>query len=196
MTDLPKRIAEKVDGFTGREWLLPKLLEWWEQDTERLFLLTGGPGAGKSMIVAWLSGHGPLPEDPTAQRHLISVRSVIKAAHFCQADSRNISPLAFAESIANQLAQSVAGFAEAVKATLAARVQISATATAGTVAAGGTVTGLSIGKLDLGTLTDERSFDRAFTEPLKRLYASGDAKPILLLVDALDEAQTYTGLTL
>jgi hypothetical protein len=195
-THLPKRIAESVNGFTGRAWLLPKLINWWEEGTERLFLLTGGPGTGKSMIVAWLAGHGPLPEDPTAQGHLASMRSVVKAAHFCQAASRNITPAAFAESIANQLTASVPPFADALAATLADRVSIIGTAQAGTVAAGSSLTGVAISHIDLGALGDEHGFDRAFTQPLKKLYASGDAKPMLLLVDALDEAQTYSGVTL
>src|SRR5262245_499605 len=116
MIELPKRIDESVYGFTGREWLLPKLLEWWKEGTQRLFLLTGGPGTGKSMIIAWLAGQGPLPEDPTARRHLNSVRSVVKAAHFCRAASRSITPQAFAESIANQLTNTVPGFANALAA--------------------------------------------------------------------------------
>jgi pimeloyl-ACP methyl ester carboxylesterase len=193
MTNLPQQVAQNIDRFTGRIWLLPSVLGWWEQNNERLFLLTGGPGTGKSMIIAWLAGYGPPPEDLAAREKLVRVRSLVRAVHFCQADSRNITPLAFAESIANQLTERVTGFADAVKATLANRVQISATATAGTVATGGAVTGLIINRIDLGTLGDEFSFDRAFTQPLKQLYANGYVEPMLLLVDALDEALGYSG---
>src|SRR5262245_45220776 len=195
MLDLPQLVVRNIERFTGRTWLLPKVLDWWGQSDERLFLLAGGPGTGKSMIVAWLAGQGPLPEDPTARRHLNSVRSVVKAAHFCQADSRNITPQAFAESVANQLTSTVSGFGEALAATLADRVSIVGTAQAGTAATGRRLTGVAIGRIDLGALGIE-GFDRAFTQPLKKLYESGDAEPMLLLVDALDEAQTYTGLTL
>jgi hypothetical protein len=193
---LPRRVAENIDHFTGRAWLLPKLLEWWDQSNERLFLLTGGPGTGKSMLVAWLAGFGPPPQDPTAHEQLTRLRSFFKAAHFCQASSRNISPQAFAESMASQLSKSVKGFSDALAATVADRVTITANQAIGTVAAGGTLTGISIGRLDLGTLGDELSFDRALTQPLKILYDSGHSEPMLLLVDALDEAQTYTGVTL
>jgi hypothetical protein len=48
--------------------------------------------------------------------------------HFCQASSRNNSPRAFAESIANQLTETVNGFADALAATLAERVSILGTA--------------------------------------------------------------------
>ncbi len=194
--EIPKRVAENVGEFTGRVWLLPKLLTWWDDSHERVCLLTGGPGTGKSMVLAWLGGYGPLPEDPAAQEQISRIRKALKAAHFCQAASRNITPQAFAESIAGQLTGSVKGFADALAATLADRVQISPTVTARTVAAGGNVTGVSIGRIDLGALGDELSFDRAFTQPLKKLYASGHSEAMLLMVDALDEAQTYTGATL
>jgi hypothetical protein len=191
--ELPKTVAENIIGFTGRLWLLAQLLTWWDSNAERIFLLSGGPGTGKSMILGWLAGFGPGPVDPVAADQLARLRSVVKAAHFCQASSRNISPLAFAENIANQLTGTVKGFGDALAATLAERVQISVAQQIGTVAAGANVTGLSVGRIDLGALGDELSFDRAFTQPLKKLYASGYSEPVLLLVDALDEADTYTG---
>ncbi len=35
-----------VSDFTGRAWLLPIVLDWLEKPNERLFILTGEPGAG------------------------------------------------------------------------------------------------------------------------------------------------------
>jgi hypothetical protein len=172
---------------------LPKLLEWWDNSGQRLLLLTGGPGAGKSMVLAWLANHGPPPGDPTAHAQLARVRTLVKAAHFCQATSRNFTPQAFAESIANQLTGAVTGFGDALAATLADRVNIIGTAQAATAAAGASLTGVAIGHIDLSALGDEPSFDRAFVRPLKKLYESGRCEPMLLLVDALDEAQTYAG---
>ncbi len=195
--ELPTRVAANIDLFTGRTWLLPEVLTWWEERTsERLFLLTGGPGTGKSMILAWLSGFGPEPHDAVAAELLTRIRTAVKASHFCQAASRNITPQAFAESIANQLTYSVKGFAEALAQTLAERVQIVGSAQAGTAATGANLTGVSIVRIDLGTLGDELSFDRSFTQPLKSLYESGHAEPMLFLIDAVDEAQNYTGVTI
>ena len=56
------------------------------------------------------------------------------------------------------------GFADALAATLAERVQIIVTHAIGTILpAGGSATGVSIARIDLGALGDELSFDRAFT---------------------------------
>ena len=64
--NLPTRVAENIDLFTGRAWLLPRLLDWWDKSDDRLFLLTGGPGTRKNMILAWRVGFGPKHEEPTA----------------------------------------------------------------------------------------------------------------------------------
>jgi hypothetical protein len=191
---LPKHVAENIDRFTGRISLLPKILDWWDKSDKQLFLLTGDPGTGKSMILGWLAGFGPVPNEPTAQSQLARIREAVKGVHFCQAASRNISPQAFADNMANQLTRNVRGFADALAATLNERVQILGTAHADTAEPGAKLTGNIIGRIDLGTLGDELSFDRAFTEPLKKL--DGNIEPLLLLVDALDEAQTYTGVTI
>ncbi|MDD5266651.1 MAG: hypothetical protein PHO08_05930 [Methylococcales bacterium] len=193
MTNLPELVSKNIDRFTGRAWLLPKLLGWWDNNDERLFLLTGDPGTGKSMILAWLAGFGSEPEDPTTHAQLVRLREVVKAAHFCQASTRNTSPQAFAENIANQLTSSVTGFADALTATLAERVQITATQAVGTITNGGTATNVAIGRIDLAAMGDELSFDRAFTLPLKKMYARGHSEPMLLMVDALDEALGYKG---
>jgi hypothetical protein len=196
--ELPRRVADNIVHFNGRAWLLPKILTWFEQSDQRLFLLTGGPGTGKSMVTAWLAGYGPAPINANAQDQLTRMRTVVGAGavHFCQSASRNITPQAFAENVANQLTRSVPGFADALAATLAERVQIHPVVSIGTVEAGASVTGVVIGNINLGTLGDELSFDRAFTQPLKKLYAGGYALPLLVLVDALDEAQIYTGVKL
>jgi energy-coupling factor transporter ATP-binding protein EcfA2 len=160
--EIPRQVANDISRFTGCKWLLPILLDWWDKSEERLFLLTGGPGTGKSTIFAWLAGLGPIPEDPTAQSQLARLRKTVKAVHFCQASSRNISPRAFAENIANQLTGNVKGFGDALVATLSDRVNVVGTVQAGTAAPGSSLTGVAIGRIDLGTLGDELSFDPYF----------------------------------
>src|SRR3712207_1996855 len=65
---VPARIAEKAEGFTGREWVLDEVANWLDQRSERFLLLTGDPGSGKTALAAWLAGAGRPPGDAGAQQ--------------------------------------------------------------------------------------------------------------------------------
>ena len=77
----------------------------------------------------------------------------MKAVHFFDADDRNISPQAFAQSIANQLMSTVPASGNALATTLADRASLVGTAQAGTTTSS-TLTGLSICHLHLAGLGD------------------------------------------
>ncbi len=188
--DLPKTVSDNLPSFTGREWVLPELLQWWDHETSRLFVLTGEPGTGKSMLSAWLAGCGPLPGGAVSPE-LARFRSLVRGIHFCIAKSGN-SPKSFAQSLANQLTRSVPGFGAALAATLKEQVKISVEQQIGQLN-GGSATGVFIERLELGGLNDELSFDRLLRDPLKQLYQDGYKESLLLLADALDESLTYTG---
>src|SRR5262245_5692908 len=70
----PERVRESIPLLIGRRWVLQKLAEWWDHGAERLFLITGDPGTGKSMIMAWLRGFGPEPEDTIRRAQLARLR--------------------------------------------------------------------------------------------------------------------------
>lgn len=114
---LPPGVSQSIASFTGRGWLLPRIRQWLDTTEERVFLITGKPGSGKSMVSAWLGGDGPPPTDAAHAAQLAYIRSAVKAVHFCQATSGN-SPKAFAESVARQLARRVDGFAARVATSL------------------------------------------------------------------------------
>ena len=192
ITGLPGSIANNVQYFTGRAWLLPKILAWLEQSDERIYLLTGGPGTGKSMIMAWLSGYGPMPADPEADEQLTRFRRVVKASHFCIAESGNTAPRAMAQNIAQQL-RNLPPFDEALKTVLAEERQITIIQQVGTVQTGAEVTGIKAGTLNLSGFNDEFSFNLVLRRPLQKLAEQNYQEPIVLLVDALDEALTYSG---
>ncbi|MFN2217996.1 MAG: hypothetical protein ACK2UA_05280, partial [Anaerolineae bacterium] len=183
----PPIIAANIEQFTGRIWLLPKVLEWYERTDERILLVTGGPGTGKSMIMAWLAGFGPLPDDATARQQLTRIRSEIKATHFCVAASGSTAPKALAGNLAEQLTRKVPGFADALAESLAELVTIKTIQEAETLEAGASMTGVQIGTLNLAGLGEELSFNRTLREPLQILYKNGFSERLLLLVDALDE---------
>ena len=50
---IPAVVGQKAAGLVGRVWALRQVAEWLDTGSERLFLLTGEPGTGKS----WLSEH-------------------------------------------------------------------------------------------------------------------------------------------
>jgi hypothetical protein len=191
---VPGAFGVLMNDFTGRTWLLPMLTEWLESSTRRYFILTGDLGSGKSMTAAWLAGLGPLPLEATPAEQLLKLRSMIHAAHFCVAQSGSTAIGAFTESVATQLRERVAGFREAAANSLhPSQVDISVHQfVAGNVEPGGQVTGASIGQINVHGASEESHFDSALRTPLKTLYATGYQKPIVLLIDALDEALTRT----
>jgi hypothetical protein len=193
--ELPKPIKVSIQDFTGRAWLLPVILAWFEQREEQLFILQGKPGTGKSMIAGWLAGSGPQPDKTNERNQLEYLRSRVKAVHYCQAASGNTAPKAFANNLAEQLTANLEGFADALVQTLGDQIRITTEQRMERVESGANVTGVRIERLDLGGLSDELSFDRVLREPLQKLYEGRFDEPIILLIDALDEAGTYTGPT-
>ena len=136
--DLPNRVAENIAHLTGRAWLLEPVLDWLEKSSRRLFILTGEPGAGKSMIAAWPAGGGPLPAAAEQRARLERIRAAARGAHFCEAASGKTAPKALAKSLAEQLQDAIPPFGQALLKTLKERMQITAMQDIETVAAGGT----------------------------------------------------------
>ena len=162
---LPSTIATNIRHFTGRTWLLPPLLDWLEQSDQRIFLLTGGPGTGKSMIMAWLAGYGPAPADVADAERLAQVRSRVKAAHFCIAASGSTDPKTLASEVAKQLTSNVQGFGQTLAATMGDQVRIDVEQDVDRVETGGSVTGVYIANLNLAGLSEELSFNRILRDP-------------------------------
>src|ERR1700730_7607620 len=52
--DFKPLLAEKIKGFTGREWLFQEIDEWRARGSSAVLLIAGEPGVGKSAIVAAL----------------------------------------------------------------------------------------------------------------------------------------------
>jgi hypothetical protein len=187
---LPQTISNN-DYFTGRSWLVSNILDWFEQTDKRLLLLTGKPGAGKSSVIAWLAGYGPAPLDPNARNELVRLREIVAAGvvYFCQATSRNYTPEAFATKVADLLKSSISEFADASAAPLTPMLNVNVNVTI--AQPGSIVQGANIENLLMANR--ERVFDEYLTYPLQKLYSTEYNRPLLLLVDALDEAQINDG---
>lgn len=89
--DFDRELAQHVNRFTGRKWLLDELDAWVrDASASRVFWLVGPPGVGKTAFAAYLCHHYPN----------------IAAAHFCVAGHQVKSdPGRAVLSIAYQLSQ-------------------------------------------------------------------------------------------
>jgi nucleoside-triphosphatase THEP1 len=126
---------------------------WLENSDERLFILTGEPGSGKSMVAAWLADpHAPVLEIAEDSQRLERIRSQVKAAHFYLAASGNTSPKALARSLAGQLQVNVQRFDQSLAETLKEHIHLLSQQEVGLVAQGASVIGIKIESLNLGGL--------------------------------------------
>ena len=192
--DFTSYITERTRDFTGREWVFQAVQAWLaDSHGPRFFLLTGDPGSGKTSIVARLAqfsqGSISLPEG----FHLLAP-NFLSALHFCSArDRRWINPTVFAESLALQFSARYQLFAKALaKQQEVRRISIEVTQSA-TNMTGGQMVGVVINKLDLSGLSAEDVFTYGVREPLEMLLGQEPDKQVIVMVDALDEALTYSG---
>jgi uncharacterized protein YeeX (DUF496 family) len=173
----------RLEGFTGREWLVEKVRAWLGRaDAPPFLLILGEPGIGKSAFAAHLWRDHGLPH----------------AVHFCIAErSGTTEPLSFVESLNQQLKDNLPGFAEAFRQVQEERyadarrpIHAEAHVQTGDVAPGGAVIGVKIIQ-QIRDLPPERALDFALRRPLQRMAENGTLPQAVLLVDALDEARTY-----
>jgi hypothetical protein len=192
LIDIPDKVNKRIAEFSGRAWILPQLVDWFENRYERHFLITGEPGTGKSMLVAWLAGHGPVPQDPAQRQDMERLRQQVGGAHFCEFNTGSTSAAALAANLAQQLANCIPAFQKALLETLSERVVFAPHQEIGEVTDHSQAIGMQIDRLDLSGLDEQFSFDRALRFPLIKLYQQGYQKRLMLMVDALDEAYAST----
>lgn len=97
--DFGPEMARYSMDLAGRGWLLRESARWLESGSERMMLLIGEPGIGKSTIATWLSQN----------------QSGILSIHFCTyRNTRSLDPHVFVASLVGRLHSEVPGFAEAL----------------------------------------------------------------------------------
>jgi len=108
-------IEERVDRFSGRNWVFDYIHKWLAlPEGNRFFLLTGEPGSGKTAIAARLSQFSSGSAAPPANCQKFSP-GFLSAIHFCSVRAGTwIDPISFARSFALQLAQANPRFAQAL----------------------------------------------------------------------------------
>lgn len=88
-SDYVSKIVHKAEDFVGRNWLLDEINQWLERSNERVCLLEGSIGVGKSTLCS----------------HLAEIDPNVIGMHFCTADSiEEQATRAFIRTLAFQLA--------------------------------------------------------------------------------------------
>jgi WD40 repeat protein len=171
--DFSAYIAERTRDFTGREWVFAEIDRWLsDPDAPRYFIITGEPGIGKTAIAA----------------RLTQIRE-LDAYHFCIArQAATIDPLNFARSISCQLTR-VDGYAQGILEEQGVHVDVTINVRENY----GQIIGVQIENLVVEAPSATVAFNRAVLDPLRRLYADGFSLPLVMLVDALDEAVQQRG---
>ena len=193
LLDFRELIAERTRHFTGREWVFERVSDWLgETAGARVFLLSGGPGTGKTAIAARIAQMS-LGQAAAYGR---VVPGVLAYHHFCQAGrDSTLAPLGFVQSLSSALATRYPGFHDALQAQHSSQIVINAPVNvAGDIAPGAAVAGANIQQINIEFRGgDARAmFDEAVRRPLLALCGPAWSEPIVVLVDSLDEALSFS----
>jgi energy-coupling factor transporter ATP-binding protein EcfA2 len=183
---IPAFYREAALTFVGRRWMLRRVADWLAWGTERVFLVTGDPGSGKSTLCAWLAGAGPGTEDPQAAVELQAIRNAWSAVHFCtsKGPGGSVDPSRFTRSIAEQLATRHPAFGEFVIRSTAPELSVHVDVKENW----GQVVGVRAQNLIVTGISPASVYSIAVREPLHALLERFPDLRVPILVDGLDEA--------
>lgn len=187
--DFSGYISAPTRDFTGRRWAFERIADWLASPIGTpTYLVGGGPGSGKTALAARLAqiSKGVIP--PVHPR---LGPACLAYAHFCQAGyDPSLNPLDFVRHLSLALASRYPGFAQALAGAESPNIHIETNIQAGQVHSGGVVQGVVL-NLSISNLPARIAFDQVIRKPLEQMCSDGFAETILVLVDSLDEAQTF-----
>lgn len=190
MSGWPSGAADRpAVELVDRRWIDDEVDDWVTGTRDRMLCLTAPPGFGKSMYVRLLirryEGNDGGGSDPAFEGKLLP--------HICRArDDASLDPLRFVEDLSARIARACPPFAKALVEQLANATKIIGTARA-EQADHATVAGVYIENFLAGQMSARRAFDRLVRSPMEAAVQAGFERPLLIVVDGLDEALTLGG---
>lgn len=174
-----------------RHWVLERLEAWLGTDGPPVFLVTGAPGTGKTVLAAQVARlRDSVPR--AADYPLLSAATIV-LGHFCDSrDDRTLDPLDFVSALSTGLAATVPGFATALAGTAAGTpvvLTINSSLAVDSVEAGGTVTNVRISVPR--DIPARRAFAYLVRRPLEAATADGWDRDLLVVVDDVSGAYAF-----
>lgn len=191
MIDFLSYITERTRDFSGREWVIGTINNWLDNPNgARIFLLTGGPGTGKTAVAARLVQMN-LGQADSAHYSCLGKDS-LAYFHFCQAGTEStLSPLTFVQSLSEALANRYPEFLAALEGAGSRQISVSTEQNVDNVQAGAQVIGVQI-RLEIKGGDARPLFDEAVRRPLQVVSKKMPLDSIVILVDSLDEALAFS----
>ncbi len=186
---IPEKAAQRAAQFIGRKAALERIDDWLAKSagSEPWLLLTGDPGTGKSALLAWLAGAGPAPLDAGTASLRSRIREAIDVVHFCDAEGGraaiSLDPFQFAQQMVQQLSKRFPDYAQRFLNSL--RINLNIHMSTGQAE---TVIGPRFG--DIHGQPPAALFN-CVLGPLAEGGLQNAGKPVVILVDALDEATLW-----
>ncbi len=194
MTALSSLLSDRTRHFTGREWVFDAVGAWISDNRgARVFLLTGGPGTGKTAIAARVAqmNSGDVPS-----AHPSLGTDAFAYCHFCQTGIEStLSPVTFVQSLSQALANRYRPFRDALLKAGSRQIAISVTQTFGTVQPGANIAGVQFDQVNIEIKGGDARplFDEAVRRPLLAMSSTlPSTGRIPILVDSLDEALGFS----
>ncbi|PNH02254.1 Vegetative incompatibility protein HET-E-1, partial [Tetrabaena socialis] len=157
-----QRLTERAAAM-GTQWVFDEV-DAWLATSSRVLCITAGAGEGKSTISAVLCSHQQQKQqNPAAATSYSDNAATVSAFHFLKYnDERRLEPIRIIKSLAFQLAERIPDMGKQL---------------------------LHLDAEEVAMMTEvEQAFTELLLQPLQALKQQTQQRPVVLLIDALDEA--------